>query len=105
TLSCSTTLINVTITITLQKIVGARYTGMFNSFPDGSMSESHVDNGAEVIYTWTNVKGQTIGPNRSPYKAVAQFDLIGTSQPTSGDTYTVMITTLTGQTNALSGHF
>jgi len=96
-------LTNVIIVITLQKTVGGTWAGMYNNFSGGTMSESHVDNGAQVIYTWTSVNGQTIGP--STCTAVAQFNLIGTSQPTSGDTYIITIMTIDGQTNTLSGHF
>jgi hypothetical protein len=105
TLSSSTTLSNVIIVITVQKTVGAKWTGMFNNFPGGTMSESHVDNGVQVIYTWKIVNGQTIGSSSNSYTAVAQFDLIGTAQATSSDTYTVTIMTINGEERTLSGHF
>lgn len=105
TLSSSAALSNVIIVITVQKTVGAKWAGMFNNFPGGTMSESHVDNGAQVIYTWKIVNGQTIGSSSRSYTVVAQFDLIGTSQPTSGDTYTVTIMAVNGETRTLSGHF
>ena len=103
--SCSITLTNLTIVVTLQKIVGGTWTGMYNNFPSGTMSESHADNGTQIISTWTIIDGQTIGPNGSPYTAVSQFNLIGTAQPTNGDTYTITITTVDGQTITQSGHF
>lgn len=105
TFSSSATLSNVIIVITVQKTVGAKWAGMFNNFPGGTMSESHVDNGAQVIYTWKIVNGQTIVSSSRSYTAVAQFDLIGTSQPTSSDTYTITIMTINGETRTLSGHF
>jgi hypothetical protein len=98
-------LTNFVIVVTLQKTVGATWTGMYNNFPGGSVSESHVDNGAQVIYTWQSISGQTIGPNGGPYTAVAQFNLIGTAQPTSGDTYAATVTANSGQSGTLAGHF
>jgi hypothetical protein len=69
------------------------------------MNQSYVDNGTQIIYTWSIVNGQTIAPSSSPYTAEAQFNLIGTYQPTSDDTYIVTGTTITNQTSTLSGHF
>ncbi|CAF1555205.1 unnamed protein product [Adineta ricciae] len=101
----STILSNVIIVVTVQKTVGAKWTGMFNNFPGGSMTESHDDNGAQVTYTWRSTGGLSIGSVGGSYTATAQFDLIGTAQPTTGDTYNVTITTDNGQTSTQLGHF
>lgn len=102
---CSNTLTDLVIVITVQKTVGAKWTGMYNNFPGGTMSESHTDNGEQVIYTWTSINGQNIGSSNNSYTVVAQFDLIGTAQPTSDDTYRIRYTTIDGRTNLLVGHF
>ena len=104
-MSCSTTLTNITIVITVQKTVGATYNGMFDSFWGGTVSESYVDNGSQIIYTWAIVSGQTISSSGSPYTNEAQFNVNGTSQPPSGDTYVVTATTIGGQTSTTSGNF
>ena len=95
----------LTIVVTLQKTVGATWAGMFNNFPGGTMIESHMDNGAQVTYTWQSINGQTIGSVGGPYTATAQFNLIGTAQSTSADTYIITITASNGQSSTLSGHF
>ena len=102
---CSSALIDLVITINVKKTVGARWAGMYSNFPGGTMTESHTDDGTKVIYTWTIINGQNIGPNNNPYTAVAQFDLIGTAQPTSNDTYSIRYTTNDGRTNLLVGKF
>jgi hypothetical protein len=69
------------------------------------MTQSHVDSGTQIIYTWRIVNGQTIVPSSNGYMVEAGFNLIGTYQPTSGDTYIVTVTTNINQTSTLSGHF
>jgi hypothetical protein len=104
-LDFSTTLTNVTIVITVQKTVNATYSGAYNTFQNGTVTQSYVDNGTQIIYTWRIVNGQTIAPSSAPYTVEAQFHLKGTYQPTSGDIYIVTVTTNINQTSTLSGHF
>jgi hypothetical protein len=98
-------LTNVTIVITVQKTVNARYNGLYNTFQSGAMIQHHVDNGIQIIYTWRIVHGHTIVPSSNPYTVEAQFGLKGTYQLTSNDTYMVTFTTIINQTSTVSGHF
>ena len=102
---CRRTLTSLAVVITVQKTVGARWTGMYNNFPGGTVSESHTDNGTVVTYTWRSINGQSIVASNNPYTAVAQFDLIGTAQPTSVDTYRVSYMASDGRTGILVGRF
>jgi hypothetical protein len=105
TVSCSVNLINITIIITVQKTVNATYSGAFSTFWGGTVSQAYVDNGTQIIYTWTSISGQIIQCSGSPYTAQAQFTLHGISQTTSADIYTVQATTVSGVTSTTSGHF
>ncbi len=105
TVNCTANLNNITITIYVQKTVGAMYSGAFSTFWGGTMNQGYADNGTQIIYTWTVISGQTIQASGSPYRAQAQFSLVGVSQTTSADIYTVRATTVGGVTSLLSGHF
>ncbi len=96
---------NITIQIIVEKTVGATYNGIYNTFWGGTINESHTTTGTQIIYTWIIVNGQTINCSGGPYTVQAQFDLIGTAQITSADTYIVTMTTSAGVTTTLSGHF
>ena len=105
TISCSSDLSNLTIIITVQKTVGATYHGAYSTFGSGLMNVAYVDTGTEIIYSWTIVSGNTIPAYNSPYRAVAQFNLYGTIQITSADTYEIRATTTSVVTSTVSGHF
>lgn len=85
--------------------MNATYSGAFSTFWGGTMSQSYVDNGAQIIFRWTIVSGQSIQASGSPYRAQAQFTLYGINQTTSADTYQVTATTTGGITSTFSGHF
>ncbi|CAF4791120.1 unnamed protein product [Rotaria sp. Silwood1] len=104
-INCLTTLTNITIQIIVQKTVGAAYNGHTNSFASGVVSSSYVDNGSQIIYTWTIASGQNITCSSSSYNVKAQFSLVGTQQISSADTYVVTTTTSVGITTTYSGHF
>lgn len=78
---------------------------MWNSFPSGIFNESHVDNGTQIIYQWIVTNLQIIPLVACPYTMEAQFNLVGTVQPTSTDTYSFTSTTIAGLTSTFSGHF
>ncbi|CAF1589856.1 unnamed protein product, partial [Adineta steineri] len=104
-ISCSTLLTNVTIQITVSKTVGATFNGYSNTFPAGQTTESYIDNGTDIIYTWTIISGQTINCTISTYHIEAQYHLIGTSQPNNVDSYTIILETSSGGTTVNSGYF
>ncbi len=103
--SCLTTLNNITIQIIVQKTVGATYSTASNGFWGGTINQSYTTNSTCIIYTWTIISGQTITCSGGPYQVTAQFSLSGTSQVTSADTYIVTTTTSAGVTTTLTGHF
>lgn len=104
-IGCTTPLSNVTIQIFVQKTVGATYNGRYNSFSTGVITSSYVDTGTEIIYTWTIVSGQTVNCVSGSYSVAAQFNLVGTAQITSADTYVVTTTTTGGITTTFTGNF
>lgn len=102
---CLSTLTNITIQIIVQKTAGATYSSAYNSFFSGAMIQNYVDTGTQIIYTWTIVSGQTITCGVGSYQVSAQFNLLGTQQTMSADTYVVTATTSGGVTSTRSGHF
>ncbi|CAF4028604.1 unnamed protein product, partial [Adineta steineri] len=102
-ISCSTPLTNVTIQITVSKIVGATFNGYSNSF--AQIDQSYIDNGTDIIYTWTIISGQTINCGSGTYHIQAQYHLFGTSQPNDVDSYTIILETSSGGTTVNSGYF
>ncbi|CAF3398026.1 unnamed protein product, partial [Rotaria sp. Silwood2] len=104
-ISCLATLTNLTIQITAQKTVGATYNALSDSFAPGVVSSSHVTNGVQIIYTWTIISGQNIACVISWFDVKAQFNLVGTQQIVSADTYMVTTTTSAGVTSTYSGYF
>ncbi|CAF1183634.1 unnamed protein product [Adineta steineri] len=104
-INCSTPLTNVTIQITVSKTVGATFNGGFTTFPGGQINQYYIDNGTDIIYTWTIINGQTINCTISTYQIQAQYGLSGTSQPNHVDSYTTIIETSNGVTTVNSGYF
>ncbi|CAF3328394.1 unnamed protein product [Rotaria socialis] len=76
-----------------------------NTISTASITQSCIDNGAQMIYTWGMINGQTVPTSQCPFKMAADFNLLGTAQPTSGDNYLVNIEMITGQVYAFSGSF
>lgn len=103
--SCSVDLINITITITVQKTVNATFRGAINTFWSGVLNDTYVDTGSQIIYIWTINPGQTVQSVGGTYKVQAQFYLYGINQTTSADTFQVSAKTVTGLTNTISGTF
>ncbi len=85
--------------------MNATYNGAFTTFWSGTSNQTYIDTGSQIIYTWSIVSGQTIQASGSPYRAQAQFKLIGVNQTTTADTYNVTATTINGLTSTVSGHF
>ncbi|CAF1389422.1 unnamed protein product [Adineta ricciae] len=104
-ISCSTPWTNLTIEIIVPKTVGATFNGQSNSFSTGQVTQSYVDTGTEIIYTWKIVSGQTISCANPTYNVAAQYNLSGTPQPNNVDSYTITLTTSTGVTTVQSGYF
>ncbi|CAF1134574.1 unnamed protein product [Adineta steineri] len=104
-INCSTLLTNVTIQITVSKTVNATYSGGFTTFPGGQINQYYIDNGTDIIYTWTIINGQTINCTISTYQIEAQYQLVGTSQPNNVDSYTIILETSSGGTTVNSGYF
>jgi hypothetical protein len=105
TISCSVTLVNITIQIFVQTTVGATYYGIYNSFSTGVVTGSYSAGGSQIVYTWTITPGQTIACVSATYSVAAQYDLYGTAQINSNDTYIVTTTTNTRVTTTFTGHF
>ncbi|CAF1000196.1 unnamed protein product [Adineta steineri] len=104
-ISCSTPWTNVTIQITVPKIVNATFNNCFNTFSYGQINQYCIDNGTDIIYTWTIISGQTINCGSGTYQIQAQYHLSGTSQPNNVDSYTIILETSNGVTTVSSGYF
>ncbi|CAF2044995.1 unnamed protein product [Rotaria magnacalcarata] len=104
-LNCSATVTNISIMTTVQKTVGASFNGIWNTISTASITQSYIDNGAQIIYTWSMINGQTVPISQCPFKMAADFNLLGTAQLTSGDNYLVNIEMMTGQVYAFSRSF
>ncbi|CAF1195750.1 unnamed protein product [Adineta steineri] len=104
-ISCSIPLTNVTIQITVSKTVGATYNGAFTTFSGGLINQYYIDNGTDIIFTWTIVSGQTINCVSSTFHIEAHYNLFGISQPNNVDSYTTIIETSNGTTTVNSGYF
>ena len=102
-MNCTTTLINLTAIITVQKTNGAYGAHLWNNFAN-VLNETFVDTATQIIYTWTLMSGTTISPS-SYYSVTAQYSLAGVARLTSNDTYIITTTLSGGQTHTLSGHF
>lgn len=89
----------------MKKTVGATYNGVFNSFSTGVVTSSYVDTGTEIVYTWTIASGQTVNCVNPSYSASAQYNLVGTAQIHSADTYVVTTTNTGGVTTVFTGNF
>jgi hypothetical protein len=100
TYSNTATITAMTITITVQKTTGVSYNGAYAT--DTSVTATHVDNGSTIVYTYTLNSGQTRAPDTN--QVAAQFNLTGTTHPTTDDRWSIT-TTSGGVTNAASGHF
>lgn len=68
------------------------------------MSQSHVDNGSQIIYHWTIVSGQTVYCPGS-YEVGGYFRLLGTNQPNGTDSYSVTTVSSVGTVITSSGTF
>ena len=75
---------------------------MHDTFWSGVLSPSHIDNGTDIIYTWTIVNGQTVSCPSS-YEVGAHYNLRGTLQPNGLDTYVVTTQNSAGIVTIISG--
>ncbi|CAF3328408.1 unnamed protein product [Rotaria socialis] len=101
---CSSPITNITSIITLQKTTGASFGGIWTTI-NSYMTYSRVSSGAQIIYTYGIINGQTIPTSQCPFTLAADLSLSGTAHSTSGDIYSVSYATSTGQINTLSGSF
>src|SRR5262249_41660730 len=81
----------LTIQVTVQRTPGVGYSGQYTNFWGGVISMSQAQSSSAVVYTYTLNPGQTI-PAGSSWLAASQFSGNGTPHATSGDLYTVTVT-------------
>jgi hypothetical protein len=93
----------LTIEITVQKTPGVTYSGQYNSYWGNMLSMTSRQTGTSIIYTYTLNSGQTV-PAGSNWLTAAQFGGNGTPHATSGDTFTVSLTS-GGVARTLTGSF
>jgi fibronectin type 3 domain-containing protein len=86
TLANSSPITAFTVSITVQKTSGLTYNGMYNTF--GTITETHVDNGTSITYTYS-----ASGVSTTSVTFGAQYNLSGTVHSVTGDTYSVTYTT------------
>ncbi|CAF0994695.1 unnamed protein product [Didymodactylos carnosus] len=103
-ISTTANLTNLTIIIIVQKTVGATYKTTTYDTAQSLIQQTNSDNGTTITYTWTLLPGMIFPINQSPLTVEAQFDLYGTSQNTTGDTFSI-IAQGNGVTTMSTGHF
>ncbi|CAF1011760.1 unnamed protein product, partial [Didymodactylos carnosus] len=98
------TLTNITIIIIVQKTVNAAYKTTTYNTAQSLIQQTYIDNGTTITYIWTLLTGMVFPINQSPLTVEAQFDLYGTSQNTTGDTFSI-IAQGNSVTTMSTGHF
>ncbi len=93
----------LTIEITVQKTPGVTYSGQYNSYWGNMLSMTSRQTGTSIIYIYALNSGQTV-PAGSNWLTAAQFGGNGTPHATSGDTFTVSLTS-GGVARTLTGSF
>jgi hypothetical protein len=84
---CTQALSNITAVITVQKTVNTTFANQYTFFLEGTVNWTHQETSSQVIYTWLSNMGQIIEVTGKPYYVEAQFQLQGTKQIVSNDTY------------------
>lgn len=85
-------------------MVGATYNNIDNSMWGGVMAQSHVDTGVVVTYNWKVNSGQTVYCPNS-YIVRSWYNLYGTAQPSSIDSYSITAVDTNGLVTIASGIF
>jgi len=90
------------LVVTVQKTAGVTCAGQYTSFWGGMALTGHADTGAQMVYTYTLVGGQTV-PAGS-WALGAQFTGTGATHLYGADTF-VLTATSAGVTTTSVGHF
>jgi hypothetical protein len=105
-ITCTQTLSNITAFINVQRTVGATFASQYNTFWSGTITQTYSTGASTIVYSWTIIAGQSISSSGFPYFVEAQFQLQGTNQTVSSDSYSVTAqSACNGQTNTYSGYF
>ena len=102
TLTNTGTITSLSITITVQRTTGLARQSEYTTFWGGTVGAAHNVSPGSVVWTFTNVSGQTIVPGT--WKIDAQTSGTGTVHITAGDTWSVTSTS-GGITTTRSGTF
>ncbi|CAF1216087.1 unnamed protein product [Didymodactylos carnosus] len=97
------TLIALTVVITVQKTVGAYSPNIWTNLAGGIYTSSIVDNGSQLIYTYTLNTGSTLASGS--YGFGGNYSLTGTVQDTTADTWTISYTDNSNTITTEAGHF
>jgi hypothetical protein len=93
----------LTIEIAVQRTPGVGFSGYYNTYPGNFLSMSYTQTSSAVVYTYRLNPGQIL-PAGNNWVVAAQYDGNGTLHPTSGDTYSVNVTS-GGVTRTFAGTF
>jgi hypothetical protein len=105
-INCTQTLSNFTAFIYVQTTVGATFANEYNTFWSGTVNQMYSTTNSQIIYSWLIITGQTISSSAFPVYVEAQFQLQGTNQTVTSDTYTVITqSACNGQLLTYSGYF
>lgn len=91
------------VTIRVAQTTGVTYNSEYNSFPTGSITQSHSTGGGVITYTYV-LTGPSIPASYSGGDVIAQFGGTGSVRVTTADTWSVT-TTSGGVTSTLTGTF
>jgi hypothetical protein len=103
-LSNSHAITALTVTIHVAQTTGVTYGSEFNSFPNGSTTQSESTSGGLITYTWVLNTKSSIPANYAGGEAYADFNGIGYPHALSGDAWSVTSTS-NAITSTLTGTF
>ena len=103
--SCTSDIANFSAVIVVQRTVNGTGQGPDMNLNPSLATQTFTQNSTQIIYTWNIASGQIIPAYNCPFYIAAKVNLVGTAQPTSGDTYELWFVTTNGTTTTLSGHF
>ena len=66
-INCTQTLSNFTAILTVQRLVNASFSSLFNTFWGGTIHEYSSSTSTQIFYIWTILSGQTISSSGFPY--------------------------------------
>lgn len=105
-ITCSQTLVNMTIIQTIQRSFFETYAQQYQSFLNGSVSVSYSQSPTQLTYAWNSLPGTLTLKGRFPHFIQAEYFYIpGSVRNTGSDTWEIWLQTICGEMRYYSGIF